>query len=512
MALPELIRQMMEPQFYPHAVKEPIRLVQTHISWVLLTGSFAYKVKKPMNFGFLDFTTPQKRAHFCREELRLNRRFAPELYLAVLPLGRDAGQSWRFCDEARAEDYTLKMREFPQDALWRQCFEAGTLTTQMMARLGRLLAGIHKDAPAGPEIAHFGDIEEVRQVISDNYGASRSFLDNLQTRDQLDQTSAFTRSFLATHKDLLCHRRDNGFIKECHGDLHLNNICNYNNDIHIFDCIEFNREFRCIDPIYDVAFLMVDLLVRDRRDFAYAFFNAWLEWSGDYDGACLLPLYCSMRAYVRAKIYSFQTVDEQIADQERSLAAEKAKHFYRQAWQCTQAENQNIWVVCGLSGSGKSTVATYLAQMMGAVHIKSDALRKHMVGIAPDRAAPAAAYETSMSRRVYEKMTELAVRLAREGVSVVLDAKYDRKSLRRSLTKAANKWDIQASFIWCCASKDVLEQRLRERTGDVSDATPALIPQQLRHQQPIEASENLTWLELNTEKNWAQVLRQKIKT
>lgn len=376
-----------------------------------------------------------------------------------------------------------------------------------MEELGRKLALIHQTCPNPNDISHFGDLEAIRAVVEENYQASLPFLNSLQTAEQLEQTRAFTDRFFKTHGELIQYRRDHGYIRECHGDLHLNNLCMMDNSIHIFDCIEFNQEFRCIDPIYDVAFLLVDLEFRSRRDLAWSFFNAWLEWSGDYRGACLMPLYCSMRAYVRAKVYSLQSIDPSIDETAREQAAKKASDFYRLAWHYSQEQAANIWVVHGLSGAGKSTVARFISQQLGAVHIRSDALRKHIGGIDLDKPGPAALYATPLSQEVYSQLADLGVALAREGNQVVLDACYSQGPQRAQLLRKAEEAGLPVNFIHCQAPTEILKARVAARNSDISDATPSLIDVQLEQQELLAPDEGSCQFEIDTRLDWAPRLR-----
>jgi uncharacterized protein len=265
--LPSLVVQMLQPQFYPHPVQEPIHLVQTHISYVLLTGDYAYKVKKPVNFGFLDFTTLEKRQYCCQEELRLNRRLSPTLYLDVLPIMEAAGHYALAPDKTgTVVDYTLKMRQFDQATLFSHLFQAGQLTATQLRSLASLLAAFHAKADTNAEIRANGTVAAIRAVETNNYALSEPFIVRTQTQAQYDETRAFTTQFLTQHPDWFERRQTQDKIRDCHGDLHLNNVCLYQGQIQIFDCIEFNTAFRHIDVIYDVAFMVMDLAFQGRHD------------------------------------------------------------------------------------------------------------------------------------------------------------------------------------------------------------------------------------------------------
>ena len=303
MSLPPIIEQMLLPEFYDHPVTKPIQLLQTHISFVLLTGSYAYKVKKPMNFGFLDFSTLEKRKYFCEEELRLNRRLAPDLYLSVLPIIETDGK-YHFDKTGTGTpvEYAIAMPEFAQEDLLIEMFTSGRLTADHVKQIGEQLAAFHQNALTNDHINSFGTMESVRAVANDNYASTESYIGIAQTQAQLDQTRNYTEQFFVENAALFSDRITKGKVRECHGDVHLKNICLYQDQIQIFDCIEFNEPFRNSDVLYDAAFLLMDLQARGRKDLANIFLNTYLERTGDYEGAVLLPLHCSMRAYIRAKV------------------------------------------------------------------------------------------------------------------------------------------------------------------------------------------------------------------
>ena len=334
--LPFLIQQMLQPGFYAHPVQEPIQLLQTHISYVVLTGEYAYKIKKSIQFGFLDFSTLEKRQYFCHEELRLNQRLSPELYLGVLPILECEGQyQFGTNDPAHtAVEYALQMREFPQEILLSRRFEDNKLTPDIVRQLAMQVADFHSSAVTNAEVTAYGSIESVQTVNNSNHAISAEFIDISQTQQQFNETHAFATQFFEQHADWFAQRQTEGKVRECHGDLHLNNVCIYQDAIQIFDCIEFNQEFRNIDVVYDAAFLVMDLEFRGRVDLANLFLNTYLEQTGDYRGATLLPLYLSMRAYIRGNVNSLALNDAAISATDKAAFLGRAQAYYRQAWEC----------------------------------------------------------------------------------------------------------------------------------------------------------------------------------
>jgi uncharacterized protein len=505
--LPNLIRQMLQPEFYPHAVQEPVQLLQTHISYVLLTGEFAYKIKKPANFGFLDFSTLEKRHYFCQEELRLNRRLSPDLYLAVKVIVQE-GDRYRFTEEADPNaiaEYAVQMQQFPQEGLFSHLFQSGSLTPEMIQQLGVIVAEFHAVAEANAEIRDYGNRAAIQRVDASNYSISEAFIRRAQTQQQYDETRAFTTRFFEHHVDWFSQRQIDGKIRECHGDLHLNNVCLYQNKIQIFDCIEFNQDFRNIDVIYDAAFMVMDLEFQGRSDLANLFLNTYLEQTGDYWSAALLPLYLSMRAYIRGNVNALALDDPTISELDKTDSLQRSKDYYSLAWRYTQRSRGQIITMSGLSGSGKSTVARQLAQQINAIHIRSDAVRKRLAGIPlrakgdRDGGIDSGIYTHEMTQLTYERMLELGIFLAQQGWSVILDAKYDRQTLRQAVLETAQAAQISIRIVQCTAPFEVLHDRLQHRTGDVSDATADLLDSQIRAAEPLTDSERAIATILQTE-------------
>ncbi len=505
-SLPPLIQALLDPEFYPHPVQAPIKLLQTHISYVLLTGEYAYKVKKPANFGFLNFSTLEQRKFFCQEELRLNQRLCPELYLQVLPLGEkpDGTFTWDLA-EAEICDYAIQMRQFDQAQLFSHLFEVAALTPALMVQLGRQLAEFHHQAATNAEITEFASPAAVKLVVENSYGLGQGFIGRSQTETQFTETKAFTDQFFLDNENWFTERQAQGKIRECHGDIHLNNICLFNNQIQIFDCIEFNQEFRNIDVIYDAAFLVMDLEFRGRADLANTFLNTYLEWSGDYAGAMLLPLYLSMRAYIRANVNSLALNDPAIPETEKAAIQATAAAYYHQAWAYTQPQQGQILVMVGVSGSGKSTVAKQIAAQTQGIQIRSDAVRKHLAGLELLQRGDQTGefgegiYTPEMTAKTYNRLLELGLLLASQGLTVILDAKYDQHHFREAVLTHAQQAEIPIKLIHCQASPETLRTRLNQRQGDIADATAKILATQLATFEPLAPAEIPQAVTIHTE-------------
>lgn len=516
----QLIAQMRQADFYPHGVVENIQLVQTHASYVFLTGKYAYKIKKSVDYGFLDYSTLAKRKYFLETELRLNQKIAPELYLQVMAISKQDNRLILGGAENIIE-YTLKMHQFPQENLFSNLLEAGKLSGDYPAgrlrdrfrELGKVVAQFHNQTETNEYISSFGTVAKIQPAFEENYRQSQKYIGVVQTQEQFAATKAFSDVFFAERENLFLTRVKQQKIKECHGDLHLNNICLWQDQIQLFDRIEFNESFRFVDTMYDVAFTIMDLEARNQPDLANIFLNSYLENTGDWEGLLVLPLYLSRQAYVRAKVNSFLLDDPQISESERKSAQQLARNYYRQAYQFTQiktgksGKSGKLILMSGLSGSGKSTVARTIARKIGAIQIRSDAVRKHLAGIPLDQPGTDAIYTASMSQKTYDRLLELGVILAQAGYTVILDAKYDRLALRQPVITQAQEQNIPLQILYCTAPMTVLCDRLNQRQGDISDAGVDLINSQRLQAESFTAAEQAYVTTIDTtQADWQQKL------
>ena len=475
--LPPVIQAMLKAEFYPHPVTEPVELIQTHISYVFLTGDFVYKLKKAVNFGFLDFSTLDKRQHFAAEEVRLNQRGAGKLYLGVVPITQ-SGEKLAISGEGTPVEYAVKMQQFPQNALLSEMFDKGTLTEDLILTLAQELAQFHAQSASNDHIRTYGTVAAIRQAFDENYSQSTGYIDRAQTQAQWDVTKAYSDRIFDTQAFLFESRIKADKIRECHGDIHLRNIAYWNGEMLLFDCIEFNEPFRFVDTMYDLAFVCMDLDARGRSDYANLLMNTYLETTGDYEGAQVLPLYLSRQAYVRAKVTSFLLDDPGIPESVKIESAKTAADYYRLSYNYTQATHGQLIVMAGLSGSGKSTTARVIARSKSAIHLRSDAIRKHLAGIAIDQKGNDAIYSAEMTAKTYDRLLALGLALASQGQTVILDAKYDRIDLRDPVLAQAKASGVPVQFLHCEAPIAVLMARVAARTGDIADADVAVLSHQ----------------------------------
>lgn len=497
-----LIEQMQKPEFYPHSVREPIQLIQTHASSVLITGDYVYKLKKSVNFVFLDFSSLDKRQYFLNEELRMNRVLAPDIYLEVIAITQ-AEDKFILGGMGEPVEYVLKMNQFPQATLLLNMFEQGNLTEEHIEELGKVVAQFHAQTISNEYIRSFGAIEKIKSGIDENYERTEKYIDIAQTQKQYNETSKFTDTFLLDKKALFKQRQEYDKIRECHGDLHLKNICFWHDKIQLFDRIEFNESFRFVDVMYDVAFTVMDLDARKRKDFGNLFLNTYIEQTGDWEGLQVLPLYLSRQAYVRAKVNSLLLDDRAISEEDKQSAIKTATEYYRLAWEYTKTSQGQLILMSGLSGSGKSTVARQLAKRINAIHLRSDAVRKHLAGISVGDRASDELYTPQMNQKTYDRLLELAKMLISQGFSIILDAKYDRQNLREPAIAYAQSKNIPLRIIYCTAPIEVLRDRISQRTDDISDATVDLLVQQQATAEPFSESERVYVTTIDTtEPDW----------
>ena len=505
--LPPVIQSMLTPEFYPHPVTAPIQLVQTHISYVLLTGDWVYKVKKAVDFGFLDYSTLERRKRFCDREIELNQRGVKGLYVATVSIypGSEEG-NYSLEKNGEPVEYAVKMHQFPQEDLFSARFDAGDLPSDRIIELAKKVADFHLNAPTNETIRSYGTVDQVRSALNKNFKQTQPYIGGPQTQAQYDATYAWTNAFCTNNGELLQSRVDNHWIRNGHGDLHLGNICLWQGKVALFDCIEFNEPFRFIDVMYDIAFTVMDLDNRGRSDLSNLFINTYVERTGDWEGLGVLPFYLSRQAYVRAKVTSFLLDDRGVTEGDRQAAHKTAAGYYQQAYAYTTTTTGQLILMSGVSGSGKSTIAKQLAEKHAqenglgpkTIIIRSDAVRKHLGKIPLDETGPDSLYTPEMSTKTYQRLQELGLSLASQGYTVILDAKYDRQALRQGVLKAAQTAGLPLTILQCHTPRSVLEQRLRDRTGDIADATVDLLDQQLANAEPLTEAEQKLAIAIDT--------------
>lgn len=493
-AAPAFIRRLLEPAAYPHPAAT-VELIETHISWVLLAGDFAYKIKKPVNFGFLDFSTLEKRRFYCEEELRLNRRLAPDIYLEVLPLTGSADNP-RPGGEGEAFDYALKMRRFPQNTRLDHLLETGALTPGHIDQLAQNLAAFHQGLPPTDAATPYGTPERVMHPMEENFEQMRSPLMEASDLAALDRLHTRTRHEFERLRPLLAERKQNGFIRECHGDLHLGNIVLLEGEPVPFDCIEFNDNLRWIDVVSDLAFAVMDLNDRGRPDYARRLLNGWLEYSGDYQGLRLLRFYQVYRAMVRAKVAALRAAQAG----PDSAALDKMRQEYRGyialAGRLARSAAPALFITHGFSGSGKTTLTQPLVERLGAIRLRSDVERKRLFGLQSlEKSASGLGggiYTSDATTRTYRHLAELAEQTVEAGYPVLVDATFLRQQQRDEFRTLAEHLNILFSILDFQAPEETLKVRIRQRAEagkDASEADLAVLEKQMTSAEPLAAEE-----------------------
>lgn len=485
-----LLKALQNPRLYPHPV-ESFQVVETHISWVLLTGPYAYKIKKPLDFGFLNFTSLALRKHFCEEELRLNRRTTDQLYLEVLPI-TGTSEAPILGGPGEPFEYCLKMRQFPQNNLLSEVQARGELSVQHIDALARLIAGFHNKAPRVAKEHPLSQADAIVAPILQNFEHARPLLTDPEDLRQLQRLQEWTECTIERLGPVLATRGARGAVRECHGDLHLGNVALIDGVPTPFDCIEFNEPFRLIDIGMDIAFLIMDLEDRGLYAFARRLTSLWLEGSGDYEGLPLLPLYKSHRAMVRAKIALFRLAQEPDRSKHQVILQEY-RHYADLADSYAAIPYHFLAITHGVSAVGKSSVALGLVEALGGIRVRSDVERKRLFANADEGALYAPAVTTATYRRLHQ----LADQALEAGVSVVLDATYLKKEQRQQAEEVAERHAAPFLIIDCQAPDTVIARWLKQRQQDAkdpSDATLQVVRAQQEGQEALDEEERLhTW-------------------
>jgi len=381
-----LIHALTNPSVYPHPVTQ-ITIQETHISWVLLTGPFAYKIKKPVNLGFVDFSTLALRHHACLEELRLNGRLAPTLYLEVVPI-TGTPEVPILNGDTEPFEFAVKMRQFPLDATLDHALPKGEVQNRHIDQLAKDLARFHASLPASPESTSFGNPEVIGKTVVDMLDRFSQETQPSDDRNLLRSLQQWLQQEHAHCDQAFANRKRQGFIRECHGDLHLANAVLLNDIPTPFDGIEFSDRLRWIDVMSDTSFFVMDLLAHGRRDFAARFLNAYLEHTGDYDGIAVLRFYEVYRALVRAKVALIRLNQHQQPNDMSTFLAEEYHRYltvaHTLAHTLAHPDPPSLIIMHGLSGSGKSTLSQNLLESMGAIRLRSDIERKRLFGLPPE--------------------------------------------------------------------------------------------------------------------------------
>ncbi len=486
-----LIHSLMQPGAYDPPA-EKCELIETHISWVILAGPYAYKIKKALNLGFLDFSTLEKRRFFCHEELRLNKRLAPSIYLSVVPITGSVEQP-QWAGEGKAIEYAVKMRAFPQQAQFDRVLALNGLKSQQIDVIARHIASFHNLIDVAGADSPYGNPDSILQPVEENFLQIREHGRNSKALPILSELEDWSRGTFESLRSFFVERKTSGFVRECHGDLHLRNIAWLDDGPVIFDCIEFSPGLRWIDVMNDIAFLVMDLQERGHPAFARRFLNDYLEDTGDYGGIPGLRFYLAYRALVRAKIDAIRADQAGVSKKELAEAEQDFLEYLDLALDYFNPAPPKLLITHGMSASGKSAVSRLLLEHVGAIRIRSDVERKRLFGIKADTDGRSAVgegiYTAEATKRTYQKLEELAALLLDAGYTVIVDAVFSDYVDREKFRQLALSRKVPFVILQCRADIEILRQRIGQREKEVSDADLQVLEMQYSRWQPLHDHE-----------------------
>ncbi len=491
---PPLIAALLAGHGFPHPAGNR-GLIETHASWVLLAGDFAYKIKKPVTLPFLDYGSLEQRESCCRAELELNRRLAAGLYLDVLPIGGSALQP--VIGALPAIEWAVRMRRFDEAGRLDHLAARGELHPEHITQLAATLVSFHASSAAAPRDSRFGAPSAVLAAAHENFVELRQLLPQAD-QQMVGDLAEWTNEEFGLRAAAFAARKQGDFIREGHGDLHLGNLVLIDGHVTAFDCIEFNDDFRWNDPISEIAFVWIDLLDHREPGLASWLLNAWLETGGDFAALAVLRFYAVYRAVVRAKIAALRARQEDAAAAAGEIAA--AQGYLDLAWRIAVPPAPTLTITCGLSGSGKTTAST--ARLVDArradagslIRLRSDVERKRLFGLAAGQSSGSppdgGIYTAKATARTYDRLLQLTRQLLATGWPVIVDAAFLRRAERDAFRALAGELGVEFSLLHATAPVDQLRERILARRGDASEATIEILEKQLGWFEPPAADEN----------------------
>ena len=503
-----LVAALRDPAVYPHRV-DTVEVIETHISSVLLAGEYAYKLKKPVNLGFVDFSMLARRRHFCEEEIRLNRRSAPTLYLDIVPIARSrSSSSLRIDSDGTVIDYAVRMRRFARNARLDHMADLGTLDAALIDQLATAIAAFHARGDSAPADRTFGAPDEIRLWTMANLRELQRLTADPSQRHLIERLAHWTEAEFTLRAPVFAERRAAGCVRECHGDLHLGNLVLIEGRPVPFDCIEFNPQLRFIDVISDVAFTWMDLIAHGLPRLAWRLLNGYLESTGDYAGLATLRFYAVYRALVRGKVAMIRRNQSSASAPERGIDEQACARYLVVAETLTQELHRNMVLTCGVTGSGKTTVSQLLLESLGAVRVRSDVERKRLSDIAVTDhqhiGIDTRLYDATTTRRTYEQLMRTATVIVDAGFAAIVDATFLHHGDRQMFRQLAERLGAQPTIVVCEAPADTLRARVAARAAhgtDASDATLEVLAHQLAAFETPGGDEKaiVKWIDTNTE-------------
>ncbi len=482
-----------------------VQVIETHISWVFLTGDIVYKVKKPVNLGFVDFTTLEKRHFYCLEELRLNKRLAPELYIDVVSITHE-NDGVTINGLGSIIDFAVRLNQFDINNQLDVLISHHKLNLQHIQQLAAIIADFHQVIKHTEPGSHFGEPQTIHNATMDSYQHCLELLRDPQDIHRINELKTWSEREYEKIHNFLAARKSHGFVRECHGDLHLGNITIFKGRLTPFDCIEFNPEFRWIDVISEISFLVMDLIARGREDMAAAFLNEYLTRTGDFAGVMGMRYYLVYRSMVRAKVEIIRARQTSREPKHEHTALSNYHHFTELANTLRSTSNPLLIIMHGLSGSGKSTVASKLQQYLFFIHLRSDVERKRLYRLQPteksDSGIDRGIYSTEATQKTYDRLFALADTILRSRWIVVVDATFLQHQQRERFHQLAALHNAAFIILDCTAPQSSLEQRIISRATEpdaVSEANLEVLHQQITTDQPITSNEQKFCVAIDTD-------------
>ncbi len=473
--LPAIIEALLDPAQYPDDAPVEVKLIQTQMSFVLLTGRHAYKIRKPVNLGYVDYTTLDRRKVFSDKEVLLNRRLCPDTYFGVIPVTK-AGDRISLGGEGEVIDYAVKMKQLPAEGMLDLRLKSGDATSEMIESVAGTVAAFHAAAETNPEISRFGSLESIKRNVDENFDQSRPYIGRALSKRQFDNLRHYFDRFIENHAAAFVRRTTDSRIRDCHGDLHAAHICFQDGGICIFDCIEFNDRFRYGDTASEVAFLAMDLDHYGRADLRRVFVDEYLKRSGDTGLSELLRFYQAYRAHIRAKVACFKLDDPFVPEAEMAEELAKARGYFDLELSYTRPKPA-LFIMVGFTGSGKSAIASELARHLGLVYISSDVTRKNLAGLPltqrSGEGVGTGLYSRDMTEKTYASIIRLAEGALKSGDSAIIDATFLSSEMRRKAGDIARHNNADFAIIECRLGEPELKKRLEHRMAEtsVSDGT-----------------------------------------
>jgi len=492
------LKSLLKPDAYPEPTNK-VELIQTHVSWIFLTDRYAYKIKKPVDFGFLNFSTIDRRRFYCNEEVKYNSRLCPGIYEKVVEL-RETPSGAGFLGDGQVIDYAVKMKRLPAEGMLDRLIANKSISAADLGKVARVIADFHRSALTSPSIAEYGHLDRIMFNWQENFEQVHPFKDTTLPDSERELIQSWVSLFAEKNRELFTRRLAEGFIRECDGDIHLENICLVDGMVYIFDCIEFNERFRCCDTAADVAFLLMDLDFHGRHDLSEEVIATYLGASGDHGMLAVIDFYKVYRAFVRGKVESLRLNDTGIDQQERNLAKTRAIRYFRLARGYIERRElqPTLFITCGLMGSGKSTLASQLSFELGIAAFNSDTIRKQMSGITPETPVPAeygeGVYGRQVSEQVYDELMRLADTDLAAGRSVIIDASFISRQDRRRGADLAMRHAARFVILHVFCNEPECRRRLLERTATgrtISDGRAELLNSQRQAFEPPREDEGL---------------------